>query len=149
MFPGGNVVEMVGWWNRVLKVVKLCRIRSEQRKWTSMPGGTHYIVRVKKIDMPTLSTLLCSLLIFIVLYRKVTLKLWFMVPMTNGTDWTRLISSCARIISRFRFFISSLMYSSWPCQVVYRAHWELETSLTKCYGLLAPATIRLHWIHHI
>ena len=33
--------------------------------------------------------------------------------MTRGTDWMRLISSPARISSRFRFFISFLMYSSW------------------------------------
>jgi len=33
-------------------------------------------------------------------------------PMTSGTDWMRFTSSCARSSSRFRFFCSSLMYSS-------------------------------------
>ncbi len=33
-------------------------------------------------------------------------------PITNGTDWIRLTSSCALRSSRFRFFCSSLMYSS-------------------------------------
>lgn len=33
-------------------------------------------------------------------------------PMTRGTDWMRLTSSCARSSSRFKFLVSSLMYSS-------------------------------------
>jgi len=33
-------------------------------------------------------------------------------PTTNGTDWIRLTSYCALRSSRFRFFYSSLMYSS-------------------------------------
>uniref|UniRef100_A0A2P2LK94 Uncharacterized protein n=1 Tax=Rhizophora mucronata TaxID=61149 RepID=A0A2P2LK94_RHIMU len=33
-------------------------------------------------------------------------------PMTSGTDWIRLTSSWARRSSRFRFFCSSLTYSS-------------------------------------
>jgi hypothetical protein len=33
-------------------------------------------------------------------------------PMTSGTDWMRFTSSCARSSSRFKFFCSSLMYSS-------------------------------------
>jgi len=34
-------------------------------------------------------------------------------PITNGTDWIRLTSSCALRSSRFRFFCSSIMYSSY------------------------------------
>jgi hypothetical protein len=38
-------------------------------------------------------------------------------PITNGTLWMRLISSCARTSSRFRLRCSSLMYSS--CRWMY------------------------------
>ena len=41
-------------------------------------------------------------------------------PITSGTLWIRLISSCARTSSRFKLRCSSLIYSS--CRWMYLAH---------------------------
>ena len=47
-------------------------------------------------------------------------------PMLSGTERIFFTSSCARASSRFRFFISSLRYSSWISSISSARCWRLS-----------------------